>query len=756
KSGNNARLEDIESVLADLQESLDSRRKKSEHLQELIETDNARLTNSKEARSALSGELAILKDMEKKGEGMGQAVKNILENRSVETDNFAYVEGLLAQKLTVDVEYADAVEAALDGRSESLIVDELGRLVTDKSISKLEGRVNFICLDKIEPFVDKMDLSKFEGVKDRLVEFVKFENRYASLMWKLLGKVIVADSFETATELSERLGDEYKFVTLDGLFISGDGTVKLGPLGKKTGLISRRSRLRQLEETIDKITAEMVTIEARIDKNQQSTEHLDNRCKELRTAIYEANTEKMQVNSKLAAVEQDIKRLTEERPLIAGEIDMLESQIAQSIQTEYNSKQKLDELDAVNKEREAQIKELEAGFAEQKERQKQLTEELTDSRVAVGQVIEQSKALTQTIASVENQLKANLSAQEAAQKEVRLCSKLFGEAQRDILNCEAKVSELYAEKDKSRENKDELGGEIEELIEKKRAAEQLMRQKRAEQEEIEQRGAEVKINLSQLEVKEKTIVERVAEELQMDLAQSYQDYEDHDVDWDKTKEEIAELRGKIERLGNVNLDAINEQEDLENRNEFLRSQVEDLNNSKAQLQQLIKRLNKKSREKFAQSFEEIRTNFHQVFRKLFGGGKADIVLEDAEDILDAEIEIIAKPPGKETRSISLLSGGEKSLTAIALLFAIFKTSPAPFCFLDEIDAALDEANNERFNMMLEEFQRDSQFIIITHSKRTMSIADVLFGITMQRRGVSKKVSVKFGQYEPEAERAAVA
>jgi chromosome segregation protein len=182
-----------------------------------------------------------------------------------------------------------------------------------------------------------------------------------------------------------------------------------------------------------------------------------------------------------------------------------------------------------------------------------------------------------------------------------------------------------------------------------------------------------------------------------------------------------------------------------------------LNSSRAQLQQLINRLNKKSREKFIEVFEQIRVHFQQIFRKLFGGGKADIVLEapvksetgegGEPDPLEAGIEVIARPPGKETRSISLLSGGEKSMTAIALLFSVFKAKPSPFCFLDEIDAALDEANNERFNMLLQEFQKDSQFVVITHSKRTMSVASELVGITMQTQGVSKKISVRFDQFD---------
>ena len=208
-----------------------------------------------------------------------------------------------------------------------------------------------------------------------------------------------------------------------------------------------------------------------------------------------------------------------------------------------------------------------------------------------------------------------------------------------------------------------------------------------------------------------------------------------------------------ESLGNVNVDAIEKQSELEERYEFLAGQSEDLNKSKTQLEQLISRINKESKEKFSVTFEEARKNFHELFRKLFGGGKADIFLEDPHDILECGIEIIARPPGKETRSISLLSGGEKSLTALALLFAIFKTKPSPFCFLDEVDAALDEANIERFNMIVQEFQKNSQFIIITHSKRTMSIVDVLFGITMQTQGVSKKISVMFDEADTELEAA---
>jgi len=741
-----ARLGDIEKVLGELQQSLDSKHKETEEINSLIAAESKRLAQCKEARSALNSELSVLTDMEARREGLNNAIKSILQSRP----KFDYVEGILAEAIAADVEYANAVEAALEGRTDALVINSTSKLMADKeTIEKLEGRVNFICTDKIEPFVDKNDLSKFQHIKGRLAEFVRGESKYAPLAWKLLGKTIVVDSIDAAIELAEKIGEDYKFVTLKGEFLGADGVIKLGPLGKATGLISRKSRLRQLQEVIDKTTTEILEIERQIEKNNRTNEHLTKLCRELRTAIYEANTEKMQVSSKLTVYEQDIKRLSEEQPLITSEIGLLEAQIAQSVQKEYDSKQKLQELEEVDSQRTKHIEELEARYAERKAEQQIQTGRFTDVRVALGQIYEKIKASNQAIASLQNQMQENQKAAEVAQIEIQSCDEQSQESQRDILSCEAVVSELFVEKEKNQQNNDLLQVKIEKLLEERNKTEQLLRQKRIKQSEIESAVSGLKIELSQLEVKGEDLVERVRDELQIDLAAAYENYKESEVNWDKVREEITDLRGKIERLGNVNVDAIAEQDDLEKRNAFLSTQVEDLNKSKAHLQQLINHLNKESRERFKQTFEEIRINFQQVFRKLFGGGKADIVLEDTEDILEAGIEVIAKLPGKETMSITLLSGGEKALTAIALLFSVFKTKPSPFCFLDEVDAPLDEANNERFNMLLREFQKESQFIVITHSKRTMSIAEVLFGITMQTRGVSKKISVRFDHVDEE-------
>ena len=215
------------------------------------------------------------------------------------------------------------------------------------------------------------------------------------------------------------------------------------------------------------------------------------------------------------------------------------------------------------------------------------------------------------------------------------------------------------------------------------------------------------------------------------------------VPWEAVQVEVEELRGKLARMGGVNLEAIQEQTEMEQRHLFLKKQHEDLTTSKGHLESIIQKINRTSRELFEQTFNTVRANFQALFKKLFGGGSADVKLEEGPDILDAGIEVVARPPGKEPRSLSLLSGGEKTMTTVALLFAIFQAKPSPFCILDEVDAALDESNIERFVLLLKEFVEQSQFLIITHSKKTMSIADVMYGITMQDTGVSKKVSVKF-------------
>ncbi len=753
KAQNGARLEDIEKVLTELDERLKTQKEKAEDVSQRITQSSEQLSRQKESRSALESELAVLRDMETNRQGLNKAVKTILKNRSVEQGRFEYVRDMLAEILAADVEHAAAVEAALEGKAAALLVSSAERLIEDApAICELEGRANFVLADCAQPFVDCEDLREYDCVRGRLIEFVSFDSAHAQLAWKLLGKTLVVDSIGSAIRLWSALGHKgYDLVTAAGEYVGKDGTVSMGPLGKAGGLISRKSRIRQIQENINSVNEQIAEITQSIDADNQSKEHLNKLCQELRTSIYEATTEKTQVNSRLGSLEQDINRLRKEQPLLDSEIDQLEQQISQSVEKEYNSKQKLDELEQVNQQRQAHIDELQERFAAKKELQQEYASKLTDMRVSLGQVREQSKAAAQAIENLQSQLATNRRSAESGLAEIEDCKRQYAQGQRDILACESEISELYIEKEQSQQQSRTLHEKLDELMQQKNELKELIRQQRQQETEVEKSINQLRIELSQLEVRQQSLQERVQDELQMDLVEAYKGYEPEETDWEAVKEKMTELRTKIERLGSVNVDAIENQEHLEQRNEFLAGQVEDLNKSKDQLEQLINRLNKQSREKFAETFELIRGHFQELFRKLFGGGRADIVLEDSDDILEAGIEVRAKPPGKETRSISLLSGGEKTLTAIGLLFAVFRAKPSPFCLLDEVDAALDEANVERFNIILKEFQKDSQFIVVTHNKRTMSIADVLFGVTMQTRGISKKISVRFDEVETEAQ-----
>jgi chromosome segregation protein len=422
------------------------------------------------------------------------------------------------------------------------------------------------------------------------------------------------------------------------------------------------------------------------------------------------------------------------------------------------SQASLQELEQQNAEREAHVQRLTDRIDVLVTQRAALAESLTQSRVRAGQLALKRAALAENLRTLEESRREAAQAVENARHEVEDCRLRVEQLERSILAAESRSAELFRLKEQRsaealarRRVREQLRHDIEQLNVR-------ARQCRGELEQVDGQLHAVQMEHQEVKVRREELVTRVRDELDIDLAAQYASYQHTEQDWAAVETEIAELRQKIERLGNVNLDAITEQQELEDRSTFLTNQRDDLMTSKRQLEELIERLNQESRERFKQTFEQVRVHFQELYRKLFGGGKADIFLEVEEgqaepDVLEAGIEIQARPPGKEPQSISLLSGGEKTMTCIALLLAIFKSRPSPFAILDEVDAALDESNNERFNRIIREFLTHSQFLVITHSKRTMTIADVMYGVTMQEAGVSKRVSVKFEDESAEPESA---
>ncbi len=316
--------------------------------------------------------------------------------------------------------------------------------------------------------------------------------------------------------------------------------------------------------------------------------------------------------------------------------------------------------------------------------------------------------------------------------------------ERDILAAESQLAEHYLRKERlavqSLARVSERDGWHEEKVELAAASQRV----RARIRKLEARLHAKELAAGEVRHERAALAERLRDDYGIELAALAGDASEEELaERAAVEQEIADLRARLNSIGNVNLDALAELEELETRHTSLSTQHQDLSAAKASLEEIIDKINEDSRRLFADTLELVRGHFQSLFRKLFGGGQADIVLDPTADVLDSGIEIVARPPGKEPRSISLLSGGEKTLTCVAMLLAIFRSRPSPFCVLDEVDAALDEANIERFIGVLQEFAAWTQFIVVTHSKKTMTCANTLYGVTMQESGISKRVSVRF-------------
>ncbi|HEX5272974.1 MAG TPA: hypothetical protein VFW33_20900, partial [Gemmataceae bacterium] len=396
---------------------------------------------------------------------------------------------------------------------------------------------------------------------------------------------------------------------------------------------------------------------------------------------------------------------------------------------------------------------IQAGDREVREREAQrerLQEERATAKAALATVEERLTALRARHEQTAADLARRRQEREDDARQVAATRARLLESQQTMLRASSALARWYLEKEAAERRLAEAGAERDRRREERQRLLTESQEARSAWQQRQEDAHQRELQVNDLRHCRDALVDRLREDYQVDLvalsAEQPANPEAPPLDAAQANEEIAELRRKLTRLGAVNLDSLQELTDLEARAASLQAQYDDLASAKRSLEEIIAKINDDSRKLFTDTFAAIRTNFQELFRKLFGGGMADIVLEDESDILESGIEIIARPPGKELRSISLMSGGEKTMTAVALLLAIFRSRPSPFCILDEVDAALDEANVGRFTSVLRDFLDRSHFIIVTHSKRTMSVADVLYGVTMQESGISKRVAVDFKDF----------
>ena len=711
-------------------------------LQRQLSERSGQVAAVKEDRSALLSRLGVLEELDERHEGVDAAVRAILawpEERRVA----AGVVGLVGDLLRIDDPRAATIQAVLARFENLLVVREMSRFVqVAREMGEPAGPVGVLGLDRLPaPSRERTFRSAISFVA-YAADWVSCDEAHRDLAEHLLGRTVVVESVAHALLLAAGGATWHEFASLDGCAVSSDGRLVLGSNRGAAGLIRRQAEIRQLqaqrdevETSLERLVRACAAAEQRLDDVQTQRGALLDESAALQRDALERQSQMARLTDSLSAGRRELAGLDRDQAEAERTGEGVERQLAALVQQR-------EQLARRCEEQRGRIAACEQELARAEQDAARVSERLTEALVEAGRTGERRTAAEEAMNRLREQVVARQAAGRQAERLAADAQERIAVAREQQQGCQARRAALSERIAVAEGEAGRLRAARVSCRARLERCNGVLRALHREIEEVEQVLRDRELALRESEVRCENLVTRTSEELGLSLVELYAGYQHSERDWEAVRDEIESLREKIARLGNVNLDSLAELEELTPRYDALVAQRADLQDSMARLERLIGELDEESRARFAASFEEIRGHFQELFRKVFGGGKADIVLEDPAGALECGIEIIARPPGKEPQALSLLSGGEKTMAAIALLLAVFKSKPSPFAFLDEVDAALDEANLDRFNMVVDEFTAESQFIVITHNKRTMQRSDVLYGVTMEEPGVSKRVSVR--------------
>lgn len=701
------------------------------------------LAEARDRRTALASRIEVMQSWQSRYEGLEGGVRQALERRAAGDSPWQAVFGILADCLEVDADYADVVELALGPLAQALVVRSTTHLGEElmASARRLPGRVQFIALDGEVP-PGRMIVIGEEIGWPTLANLVRCTTTFRPLVERILGNTFLADSYATGRAVAGN-GGELRFVTLQGEVVEADGSVSAGPRQGTAGLLSRSAELRECKHQLAELDRDVGNLENDLQRFARQLTQLEEKLSHHESREVTLAAQTRQLESILTPLRQRANTLEQERANAAGERQRIEQEqravaqrhaaVTDALRAHHEqlraNHRQCQQWETAQAEQEQALHDLEARVARGKTELAILEERLAAREARVHQVEVDWRQLTREVGE---------RAQKLEQAEAR-----HQEVHRRMLRQGSQLAQAYRRKDALAVDSSLDPARVDaRRLERRQLSEQARCLRDALDNHRRQWHAG-ELRFTELRMQRDALAARIEEDYGVKLADQLADYVPPlDFDADAARMEVEDLRGKIARLGGVNVQAVEQLEELELRGGTLRFQLDDLNNAKRHLEEVIARINEESRRLFLETFETVRGHFQEFFRRLFAGGKADLLLEDDNNVLDSGIEVIARPPGKEPRSISLLSGGEKTMTAVALLMALFRSKPSPFCILDEVDAALDEANIGRFVETLKEFLRETQFIIITHSKTTMASADMLHGVTQRESGVSIRVSIQ--------------
>lgn len=803
-------------------QGLTEQRQERDRLTRLVEETTRLLGDLRAERSGLASRIEVLENLERSQEGLGTGVREVVALlHGSEPGPWRTVAGLVADLLTVRREYAPLIDLVLGERAEQFVVRNPSQLeeALRQRPQPFSSRVSFLPFKprsgERPPHPADASLTRLGAADATTPDIIPAEKvvtcddpEFADLAAQLLGNTYLVRDLNLARLLASG-SPGCRFVTLQGELLDADGTLTIGTHHAETGILSRKSELRELRQqatALDRRSLEtdrdlldlrdrVAVLDASLERLQTEMDVLKEQSNDLRGRIFQHRERRDSLHEAVRVERSEISRVDKD-------IEEIEASWKKSLSEAEAAEKQVQALQAT-------ITETERRLREEERRRQQFEQQCTTAKVILAQTEERLSALQAKYRQLETDLEQRWQERTLGEDQMRAATARLEESTHKMLRASATLAHAYLDKEGAEarlhhlvEGRDTQRHQRQDLSERAQAARAIW------QEQQEQAHAR-EIEVNDLRYRRDTLSDRLREDYQLDLTALYQEIQQKilaanqpaaqpavtgaqaaepsvtetppteisvqpaetaappvadsaavpslpTLDPDQANEEINELRRKLSRLGTVNLDSLKELAELEERATTLQAQFDDLAAARKSLEEIIERINTDSRKLFEETWTTIRTNFQELFRKLFGGGMADIVMEDEQDILESGIEIIARPPGKELRSISLMSGGEKTMTAVALLLAIFRSRPSPFCILDEVDAALDEANVGRFTSVLRDFLDRSHFIIITHSKRTMAAADVLYGITMQESGVSKRMAIRFEDWDDEKQTIQVA
>lgn len=738
-----------------VQKELDAQRR-------LFERRQADLTETQAKLRAVKAREGLLDELENKYEGFTSGVRELLQAKEEDsTGALREICGVVADYVRAPVEWAPLIDAALGTAAQHIVIDGDELLAAlSRGEARLPGRVGLIQLNThaVASLTADNDLVGQPGVIGRADTLVEVDAANVDLIGRLLSRTWLVESLTDAFRLQRlHATRRLRFVTRGGEVLELDGTLLAGSGGTGVGLVSRRSELRAIKlelvaihHQIQAQQAELGRIGAEIQTHETAKSQIvaglqadEKALAEQRFRQRTAEDHRAQLQRQQATLSADEALATAQQEELARQLEAKRQELAVAEAAVADLEQRLrenqEQLDAATQERDARMKDV------------------TAQRISLAKSEQRLEALRARLVQLQDDQRERERVTTDARTQLANCLERQLLAERAILTATAQAAELYLQKEA-------IARELSQLIERQQA---LTAERQARTDEItsirralrkqEDLQHEQELAANEVRHERQTLADRLRDDYGIDIAsislpaiEASPDDEPTEADGDENadqrpdvEDEIATLRRKINHIGAVNMDALSELDELETRFAALSGQYNDLATAKDALEKIIQKINADSRRLFIETLEAIRTNFQVLYRKAFGGGKADIVLEENVDILEAGVEIIATPPGKPSFNNSLLSGGEKALTAVALLLAIFQFRPSPFCVLDEVDAPFDEANIGRFVDVLRDFLGWTKFVVVTHSKKTMTAATTLYGVTMQESGVSKRVSVRF-------------